>query len=223
MNAPERLIADALREIAAEAPAARPMAAAAWQTGRRRRWRGVAAAVTAGAGAIAAVIALTLAVTDSPAGPASRPPIVAVVPVSLSAPIQFRQVASISTHACPAGSSGLPGPAAASAGNPNPPGVVCYKFTGKRMTVTALKSAAMVHQPGGGYSLDITFLPGDTARFAALTRELAGQPTPQCQLAVIVGGRVLSAPTVDVPVAQGQAQIVGFTSRAQVEQLLGRG
>jgi len=222
VNAPEPHIADALREIAAEAPAPRPMAAAAWQAGRRRRWRGLAAAVTAGAGAIAAVIALTVAVTDSPAGPPSRPS-VAVAPVSLSAPVQFRQVASISTHACPAGSSGLPGPAAASAGNPNPPGMACYKFTGKRMTVTGLKSAMVVNEPGGGYALDIRFLPGDTARFAALTGKLAGQPTPYCQLAVIVGGRVLSAPTVDVPVTQGQAQIVGFTSHAQVEQLLGRG
>jgi len=223
VNAPEPLIADALRQIAAEAPVPRPMAAAAWQAGRRRRWRGLAAAVTAGAGAIAAVIALTLTVTDSPARPAGGPPSVALAPVSLSTPVQFRQVASISRHACPAGSSGLPGPAAASAGNPNPPGMACYKFTGKGMTVTGLKSAAVVNQLGGGYALDISFLPGDAARFAALTRELAGQPTPHCQLAVIVGGRVLSAPTVDVPVTQGQAQIVGFTSHAQVEQLLGRG
>jgi hypothetical protein len=223
VNAPEPLIADALREIAAGAPAPRPMAGAAWQAGRRRRWRALAAAVTAGAGAIAAVIALTLAVTDSPAGPPGRPPSVALAPVSLSTPIQFRQVASISTRACPAGSSGVPGPAAAPAGNPNPPGMACYKFTGKGMTVTGLRSAAVVHQPGGGYLLDITFTRGDAARFAALTGRLAGRPTPRCELAVIIGGRVISSPIVDQPITQGQAQITGFTSRAQVEQLLGWG
>ncbi len=216
MNAPEPLIADALREIAAEAPTPRPMAGAAWQAGRRRRWRGLAAAVTAGAGAIAVVIVLILAVLGSPAASGGGPTL-AAGPVSLNTPIQFRQVASISMHACPSGSSGLPGPPA------SPNGVfkaACYRFTSKRLTVTGLESAAVVHQPGRGYLLDIRFTPGDTARFAALTRELAGLPTPHCQLAVIVGGRVISSPTVEQPITQGQAEITGFTSHAQVEGLL---
>ena len=81
----------------------------------------------------------------------------------------------------------------------------------------------MVNQPGGGYRLDITFRPGDAARFAALTRELAGQPSPHCQLAAIVGGRVMSASTVQQPITQGQVQIAGFASRTQAENLLGHG
>jgi len=99
VNGPEPLIADALREIEAEAPAPRRMADAAWQAGRRRRRRGLAAAVTAGAGAVAAVIVLILAVAGSP-GPSSGPPTLAPGTVTLSTPIQFRQVASISGHAC---------------------------------------------------------------------------------------------------------------------------
>lgn len=222
MNAPEPLIADALREIAAEAPIPRPMAGAAWQAGRRRRWRELAAAVTAGAAAIAVVIVVILAVVGSPARPSGGPTL-AAGPVSLNTPIQFRQVASISKHACKAGSAGVPGPAAASASNQQAPGSACYRFTHKGMTVTGLESAAVAHQPGGGYALDIRFTPGDAARFAALTRELAGKPTPRCQFAIIIGGHVISAPTVDVPITQGQAEITGFTSRAQVANLLGRG
>jgi hypothetical protein len=223
VTGPEPLITDALREIAAEAPAPRRMADAAWQAGRRRRWRGRAAAVTAGAGAIAAVIALILTVLGSPAPPSGQPTL-AAGPVSLSAPIQFRQVAAISMHACRSGSPGLAGPVNGPAGaNPSSTSP-CYRFTSKGMTVTRLKSAAVAQQPGGGYLLLIRFLPGDAARFAALTSQLVGLPSPHCQLAIIVGGRVISAPTVDAEVNPGGgAQITGFTSRAQVENLLGRG
>jgi hypothetical protein len=224
VNGPEPRIADALREIAAEAPAPGRMADAAWQAGRRRRSRGLAAAVTAGAGAIAAVIALILTVVGSPAPPSGQP-ILAAGPVSLSAPIQFRQVAAISMHACRSGSAGLAGPVNGPVGaNPSSTSA-CYRFTSKGMTVTRLKSAAVAQQPGGGgYLLLIRFLPGDAARFAALTSQLVGLPSPHCQLAVIVVGRVISAPTVDAEVnPRGGAQIVGFTSRAQVEHLLGRG
>jgi hypothetical protein len=216
MNAPEPLIADALREIAAEAPAPRTTAAATWQAGRRRRWRGLAAAVTAGAGAIAAVIALTLAVTDSPA----RPPSVALAPVSLSTPIQFRQVASISTHACPAGSSGLAGPATAPAASPNPPGAACYKFTHIGMTVTELKSMAVIRSTNGNWVVDIQFTRGDAARIAALSRELVGQRSPHNQLAIVVGRRIISSVVVDAPITEGQARIPGFAGRAQAENLL---
>jgi hypothetical protein len=225
VNAPEPRIADALREIAAEAPAPRPLADAAWQAGRRRRRRrGLAAAVTAGAGAIAAVIALIVIATGSP-GETSGPPTLAAGPVTLTTPIQFRQVASISGHACRAGSPGLPGPPNIPVGS-NPSGTnTCYRFTSKMMTVTRLKAAWVAKDPGNkGYLLAFDFLPGDATRFAALTGKLVGLPLPHCQLAVIVGGRIISAPSVDAVVnPRGGAQIVGFSSRAQVENLLGRG
>jgi hypothetical protein len=222
VNAPEPRIADALREIAAEAPAPRRLADDAWQAGRRRRWRGVAAAVTAGTGVIVAVIALILAVVGSPAHP-SGPPSLAAGPVTLRTPIQFRQVAAISAHGCPANSPAVPGPATAPAGNQSAPGTACYTFTQRGMTVTGLKSAVVVKAPGGGYLLAIRFLPGDAARFAALTSKLVGLPSPHCQLAVVVGDHVLAAPTVDQPITGGQAEIPGFSSRAAAASLLGQG
>lgn len=224
MNAPEPRIAEALREIAAEAPAPGRLADATWQAGRRRRRRGLAAAVTAGAGAIAAVIALIVIVTGRP-GQSSGPPTLAAGPVTLSTPIQFRQVASISGHACRAGSSGLTGPPNIPVGS-NPAGTnTCYRFTSKGMTVTRLKAAWVAHDPGNkGYLLSFNFLPGDATRFAALTSKLVGLPNPHCRVAIIVGGRIISAPPVNgVIFPRGGVQIVGFTSRAQVEHLLGRG
>jgi preprotein translocase subunit SecD len=224
VNGPEPLIADALREIAAEAPTPRPMADTAWQAGRRRRLSRVSTAASAGAGAIAAAIALPLAMAGSPG---QSPSVLTgpTLPVSLTMPIKFRQVAAISIGACPSGSGGLSGPVTSSGTNPAQfiSKTACYRFTSKGMTVTGLKSAVVVNQPGGGYLLDITFRPGDATRFAALTRELAGQPSPHCQLAAIVGGHVMSAPIVEQPITQGQAQINGFGSRAQAERLLHQG
>ncbi|HEY2131195.1 MAG TPA: hypothetical protein VGH77_28840 [Streptosporangiaceae bacterium] len=218
MNGPEPLIADALRDIAAEAPAPRPMADAAWQAGRRRRWRGLAAAASAGAGAITTAIALPLAVAGSPAQPPSllTGP---TAPVSLHRPIQFRQVATISGHVCPPGSSGVPGPADQTVR----PRAGCFYLTGSGMTVSTLQSAWVTRASTGQYVINIHFNPADTSRFAALTRKLADQPDPRCQLAIIVSGRVIAHPMVQAPITTGQAQIIGFGSRAQAERLLNQG
>lgn len=222
MNAAEQLIADTLRDIAAEAPTARPRADAAWQAGRRRRRGGLAAAGTAGAGAIAAAIALPLAVAGSPGqspGVLTGP----TLPVSLRTPVQFRQVASISGHSCRPGSPGLPGRSDNSNASPNGSGTACYQFTHQEMTVSVLRSARVIQAGHGQYVLSIRFTTADASRFAALTRKLFGQPTPRCQLAVIAGGRVISSSTVEAPMTTGQVQIAGFSSRAQAENLLRQG
>jgi SecDF, P1 head subdomain len=218
VNQSERLIADTLRDIAAEAPAPRPMADTAWQAGRRRRWGGLAAAGTAGAGAIATAIALPLAVAGSP----SQPPSVLTgptLPVSLPSPVQFRQVASISGHVCPPGSSGVPGPASQAAG----PEARCFHLTGTGMTVSTVRAAWVTPAGTGQYVLNVRFRPADASRFAALTRKLVDQPTPRCQLAIIIGGRVIAAPVVEAPITAGQAQIPGFATRAQADRLLHQG
>jgi SecDF, P1 head subdomain len=216
VNRSEQLIKDALHDIAAEAPAPQPMSDAAWQAGRRRRRSRVSAAASAGAGALAAAIALPLALAGSPG---QSPSVLTgpTLPISLRTPIQFRQVATVRSGPCPAGSPGVPGPPANTKGT----GTVCYRFTHNAMTVTVLQSAT-VTQGSGSYWLMIRFTKTDASRFTALTRRLAGQPSPRCQLAIVVGGRVMAAPVVAEPITAGQAEIPGFTSRAQAEHLLGR-
>jgi preprotein translocase subunit SecD len=86
-----------------------------------------------------------------------------------------------------------------------------------------VRSARVIQAGGGQYALNIRFTTADTSRFAALTGKLFDQPTPRCQLAIIVGGRVVSGPTVDVPMTAGQVQIPGFSSRTRAENLLRRG
>ena len=214
MSGPEEMIADALREIAAQAGAPGPMADAAWRAGRRRRLAALTASAAAGAAMIvAAVLLLPLATHGQPPSrPASQPGPAA--PISLRSPIQFRQVAAISNASCPAGSGGLPGTL------PDSAAPACVYLTGTGMTVTALQSAQVVPSGTGSYVLDILLTPAETGPFAALTRKVSGLPTPRDQVAIIIDGRVIDHPAVQGPIPGGAAQITGFATRAQAESLL---
>jgi hypothetical protein len=208
------MIADALREIAAQAGAPRAVADAAWRAGRRRRrLAALTASAAAGAAVIVAAVLLPLAAhgqlpsrPPSPPGPAA--------PVSLRSPIQFRQVAAISDASCPAGSGGLPGSL------PDSAAPACFYLTGTGRTVTAVQSAQVAPSGTGGYLLDIVLTPAQTGPFAALTRQVSGLPSPRDQLAVIIDGRVIADPAVQSAIPGGNAQISGFATRAQAESLL---
>ena len=212
MSGPEQMIADALREIAAQAGAPRPMADAAWRAGRRRRVAALTASAVAGAAAIvAAVLLLPAAHGQLPSQPASQ---TGPTPISLRSPIQFRQVAAISSAPCPAGSGGLPGSLPGS-GTP-----VCFHLTGTGITVTTVQSAQVVPSGGDGYLLKIVFTPAQTGPWAALTRRLPGLPSPRDQLATIIDGRVIADSVVVGPITDGTTAIPGFVTRAQAESLL---
>jgi hypothetical protein len=213
VSGPEEMIADALREIAAQAGAPRAMADAAWRAGRRRRLAALTASAVAGAAVIVAAVLLPLAAHGQlPSRPPSQPGPAA--PVSLRSPIQFRQVAAITNASCPAGSGGLPGTLPGSAAP------ACVYLTGTGMTVTAVQSAQVAQSGDGGYVLEIGFTPAQTGPFAALTRRLSGLPSPRDQLAVIIDGRVIDDPAVQGPITGGTAEIAGFATRAQAESLL---
>jgi hypothetical protein len=80
----DQLIADALRDIAAEAGPPGPVADAAWRAGRRRRLAALAASAASVAGVIALALAVVLPLTAAP-GPASPPgPPGPVVSITLS-------------------------------------------------------------------------------------------------------------------------------------------
>jgi hypothetical protein len=202
------MIADALREIAAQAGTPGPMADAAWRAGRRRRVAALtASAVAAAAAIVAAVLLLPAAHGQPPSRPPSQPGPTAI---SLRSPIQFRQVAAISSAPCRAGSGGLPG-----SGTP-----VCFHLTGTGMTVTTVQSVQVVSSGDGGYLLKIVLTPAQTGPWAALTRRLPGLPSPRDQLATIIDGHVIADSAVVSPVTDGTAAIPGFATRAQAESLL---
>jgi preprotein translocase subunit SecD len=95
----DQLIADALRDIAAEAGPPRPVADAAWRAGRRRRLTALAAGGAAIAGAIALALALVLPPAAAPRPGAS--PTAAPGPASPQSP-PGRLVSITLTPATPA-------------------------------------------------------------------------------------------------------------------------
>jgi preprotein translocase subunit SecD len=95
-------------------------------------------------------------------------------------------------------------------------GPECIRFTGTGMTVTRLQSARVQRAPGGHkYQIDIRLTSADARRFATLTRELAGQPSPRNRLAIVTNGYVLADPVVLAAITTGQAAITGFASQPQ--------
>jgi preprotein translocase subunit SecD len=95
----------------------------------------------------------------------------------------------------------------------------CVFLTGSGMTVTTVQSVRVV-QLNTGYGLEVVLTPADTGKFAALTRQLAGLPSPRDQLAIFIDGRVIADSAVQGPITGGTAQIPGFATRAQAESLL---
>jgi hypothetical protein len=214
VSGPEQMIAEALREIADQAGAPRPMADAAWRAGRRRRLAALTTAAVTAAAVLAAAVLLPLAAHGGPAhrqppAPASQPGPAA--PVSLRSPIQFRQVAAMSNEPCPAVTTAkaLPDSAARA----------CIYLTGRGLTVTTVRSAVLVRTGTGQYVLYLTLTRAQARRFAALTRRISGLENPRDQLAVTADGRLITHPVIQGPITDGRLQIV-FATRAQAENLL---
>jgi hypothetical protein len=209
VTGPGEIIAGALREIADEAVAPPRLADAAWLAGRRRRRARVVTASAAGlAAAIAMVVLLTLAVTG---GSAQSGPAMAQVPVRLSQAVQLRQVARISPGRCPARSRGLSDLHRLS----------CVHLAKAGMTIRqGIAGWLDLGSAPGSYVVTIQLTHADRSRFAALTRELFRLPRPRNQLAVIISGHLIAAPTIETPITHGFAQVAGFTTRAQAERFI---
>jgi hypothetical protein len=206
MSVLEKQVASALRDIAGQATPPQLNADAAWRAGRRQRFTAITASVAAAGCVVVTAVLLPLATLGGPAHPAPR----LASPISLRSPIQFRQVAVIAHASCPAGSHGLPGTA---------PGL-CFHLAGARMTVTGIESAKINVAEAGDYVISIRLTRADTGPFAALTRKLAGRPSPRNQLAIVAGGRVILHPAVQATITNGQVQITGLATRTQAEHLL---
>jgi hypothetical protein len=204
----DKLISGALREIAEQAVAPPPMADAAWQSGRRRRLRVTAVSLAGAAGVVAAALLVPLAMAHGPthighpASSAGR--------IRPHSPLQFRQVAGISSTPCKAGSGGLPGSLSPA----------CFHLAGAGMTITRVRSAQLTEPKPGDYVIFISLAPADRHRFAALSEELVGLPAPHDQIAIVVGGQVIAHPAVTGVATSGFVQISGITSRSRAVTLI---
>jgi preprotein translocase subunit SecD len=76
-----------------------------------------------------------------------------------------------------------------------------------------IKSASARKQPVGGFSdILITLTPDGTKRFAEITRDRIGQ-----HLAIVIDGKIYSAPKLYTAITSGQAVIAGFTEEQAIQ------
>ena len=80
---------------------------------------------------------------------------------------------------------------------------------------TDLKSASVItNQPAGKLRIDITFTDAGAKQFAKVTHQNIGK-----RLAIIIDGRLYSAPTIRSEIRDGKAQIDGNFSEVEVQDL----
>jgi preprotein translocase subunit SecD len=104
-------------------------------------------------------------------------------------------------------------------------GTTKYKLGPVRVTGDMIKKAAAVYDAGSqtsvgaGWKITFTTTSVGTKAFGAVTSELVNQASPLNQLAIVVDGRVISAPTVQGAITNGQGEITGSFSQARAKDL----
>jgi preprotein translocase subunit SecD len=136
----------------------------------------------------------------------SRPP---SKPTKVKGTLQLRKVLTRSDGACPQTAS---------------PDVVasvksdaCYTL-GEGMTITRVKSVDMRFASGNGWTVEFVLRPEDAGRLSTLTGQLVREQPPRNALAMVSNGRVISAPEVQDPIANGELQLTGNFTRAEAER-----
>jgi preprotein translocase subunit SecD len=101
-----------------------------------------------------------------------------------------------------------------------------YKYLLSRSVIEGTnltKASAGIPQNDIQYVVDLTFDSEGRKTFADVTQTIANQTSPitgtQKQFAIVLDGRVLSAPTVEGPIPNGQAQISGNFTQESAESL----
>ncbi|CCK25583.1 hypothetical protein BN159_1204 [Streptomyces davaonensis JCM 4913] len=93
----------------------------------------------------------------------------------------------------------------------------CYQISTQaadRMSVTQLKDVrAELDQNAGGWVIRMAFEDADAKRFATLSERAAQRTQPQNQIAIVLGDRLISAPSVGESITGGEVDISGnFTA-----------
>lgn len=172
----------------------------------------------AGAAGLALAACGTSGSSTAP-GPAPTPSTTATASASVTAShdassVQLRQVTGTRVGKC-AGAATQPDPSASAA--------ICDPSTGTTYLLAkadvvggVLDAVASMPANQVAWSVTVSFDPEASAQLARVTTQLAGSGQ---QLAMVVEGRVVSAPTVESPITGGRLTIAGTFTKASAESL----
>jgi preprotein translocase subunit SecD len=122
--------------------------------------------------------------------------------------VQLRQVLVMTNAACPAGAADRVTSVKSDA---------CYQL-GEGMQISKVKDARLDASNGTPWSVAIDLRPEDTGRLSTLTRRVAAEQEPRNLLAIVVDGKVVSAPQVISPITGGKLILTGQFTRAEAER-----
>ncbi|HEU5155400.1 MAG TPA: hypothetical protein VFU43_00250 [Streptosporangiaceae bacterium] len=126
-------------------------------------------------------------------------------PAKFKSPLLVYPVTQVTPGQCPAGTPGITGPGTQ--------GQTCYRVA--QGIVIRRVTDIHVQRGGAGYDVSMSLLPRDSKSFAALTRRMTGG-----SLALVVRGRVVTAPSVSGPITEGKILITGATRREDADRLV---
>jgi hypothetical protein len=158
------------------------------------RRAGLAVIITLGVVAAAVALTGTVIASSSKTHPARFKSPLLVYPVTQADPGQ-----------CPAGTPGITGPGMQ--------GQTCYRVS--QGIVIRRVTDIHIQRGGTGFEISMSLLPADSRSFALLTRRMNGG-----SLALVVRGRVVTAPRVQGPITAGKILISGATRRDEADRLV---
>jgi hypothetical protein len=128
-----------------------------------------------------------------------------------AAPIRFQHVLAEAPGSC------------TSEGTPSADGSVCYQL-GEGMTVTQVRHIRVVGPDGNNtaWRIAVDLSSSDARTFAELTQKASTETpgSPQQKVAIVVGGRVVSAPAVQSTIPGGKIEIQGSFTKQSAERLV---
>ena len=126
------------------------------------------------------------------------------------------------------GCANLPAPAEPPADEPlvtcSVTGDRVYKLGPVEVSGAEIVSVSAKPAPGGSSGWVIVLKASEAGKtgIADITRRLSGKRPPENELAVVVDGRVVTAPTVQEPITAGELQISGTFDQAAAHDLVAR-
>lgn len=101
---------------------------------------------------------------------------------------------------------------------PSADGTECFRLSQGMSHIRPKRVAAGQVESDGRWIIQVTLAERDAAAFTELTTRLHQQPEPRNRLAVVVDGKVLTAPNVTSPIPGGALEISGeFTQKTATE------
>jgi hypothetical protein len=104
----------------------------------------------------------------------------------------------------------------------NTAGTTCFRLAEGTTVRQAMRAEAGVDSDTGQWLIQVTLSPADAAAFSELTSRLAVEPPPRNQLAVLIDGKIISAPVVEEPIPGGEVHISGGLTRESATTLAQR-